>query len=76
MKNFYPLIIIIVFAYAACKKNDIDGNKPNITVCDVHNPEWLLNEIDKIRNHVYPMFRAVQVYSIKYDEQEYLLVDM
>jgi hypothetical protein len=58
----------------ACKKTDTDENKPDITVCGVHNPEWLLSEINKIENHAYPNFRAVQVYLIRYNEQEYLLI--
>jgi hypothetical protein len=51
----------------------MDKNKPNITVCDVHNPEWLINEIDKLLNES-STYRAIKVCLIEYNGQKYILI--
>jgi hypothetical protein len=68
MKTFYILITVFILACTACKKNDID-----VTVCSIHNAEWLLNEIDKIQ-HSGSGYRVVQVFLLEYNEQEYVLI--
>ncbi|GEM_PF-4532697 len=72
MKKFiYLFVIAFMFALVSCKDNgeaDID-----VTACGKHNPEWLLKEINKVINRS-EGFRAVWVYSIQHDTQEYILI--
>ncbi len=70
-KIIYLFVIAVMYAFVSCTDNgktDID-----ITACGKHNPEWLLKKINKVISQS-DGWRAVQVFSIQYNTQEYILI--
>jgi hypothetical protein len=50
------------------------NNEVDITACGTHNPVWLINKIDSIQNSGSGKFRAVRVYTVNLDKQEYIAI--
>lgn len=73
-KQLAFMLICLVATFTACNDNSNGKTDIDITVCGVHNPEWLLGEIDDVVNRGSGNYRAVQVYSISYSTQEYILI--
>ncbi len=84
MKTFkhflYFVILLFVLVCMACHRNvdnEEENNNTDDDTCDfiitdgkVQSPQWLIRVIDSLKNYLI----EPQVYSIKHDEQEYILL--
>ncbi len=72
-KIIYLFVIAFMSALVSCTDNAQEKADIDITACGIHNPEWLLAEINNVIKQS-ENYRAVQVYSIPYNTQEYILI--
>jgi len=72
-KNIHLLVIAFMYVLMSCTDNSKGTLDIDITTCGRHNPEWLLAEIENVMKKS-DTYRAVQVHSIQYNTQEYILI--
>ncbi|MCD8030140.1 MAG: hypothetical protein LUF85_04740 [Bacteroides sp.] len=72
-KLIYVFVIAFMCALVSCTDNNQGEADIDITACGKHNPKWLLAKMNDVINQS-ENFRAVLVYSIQYNTQEYILI--
>ena len=76
-KPYLNTILFLIFSCIACSKhNEKEINCNGITIIEdrISSPQWLVEKIDSINNLSALGNREPWVYSIKHNNQEYLLL--